>query len=61
MDPLSIHKTVRASSHRAIPVLVMTAVGDQVDLANLAEDIGCPVLSKTGPLEPLLAALHAFD
>ena len=61
MDGLRFLKTVRGSAHGDIPVLVMTAVGDQVDLANLAEDIGCPVLSKTGPLEPLLAALHAFD
>ncbi|HZX79390.1 MAG TPA: response regulator [Lysobacter sp.] len=61
MDGLRFLKAMRDSPHAGIPVLVMTAVGDQVDLANLSEDIGCPVLSKTGPLEPLLAALHAFD
>ena len=61
MDGLRFLKAMRDSPHAGIPVLVMTAVGDQVDLANLSEDIGCPVLSKAGPREPLLAALHAFD
>lgn len=61
MDGLRFLKTIRSTVHSGIPILVMTAVGDQVDLANLAEDIGCMVLSKTGPIEPLLDALHAID
>ena len=61
MDGLRFLKAVRRTAHAGIPILVMTAVGDQVDLANLAEDIGCVVLSKTGPIEPLLDALRGLD
>ncbi|WP_407910184.1 response regulator transcription factor [Lysobacter claricitrinus] len=60
MDGLRFLKTIRSTIHSTIPILVMTAVGDQVDLDNLAEDIGCRVLSKTGPIEPLLDALRAL-
>ncbi|MGY4514938.1 response regulator [Lysobacter sp. HA18] len=60
MDGLRFLKTIRSTIHSNIPILVMTAVGDQVDLDNLAEDIGCRVLSKTGPIEPLLDALRAL-
>ncbi|AXK72909.1 response regulator [Lysobacter sp. TY2-98] len=60
MDGLRFMKAIRSTVHADIPILVMTAVGDQVDLENLAEDIGCRVLSKTGPIEPLLDALRAF-
>ena len=60
MDGLRFLKTIRSTVHADIPILVMTAVGDQVDLDNLAEDIGCRVLSKTGPIEPLLDALRAL-
>lgn len=58
MDGLRFLKGIRATRHAAVPVRVVTAVGDQVDLENLALDIGCPVFSKTGPIEPLLEALR---
>ncbi|WP_460831747.1 response regulator transcription factor [Lysobacter humi (ex Lee et al. 2017)] len=58
MDGLRFLKGLRATQHAPVPVLVVTAVGDQVDLENLALDIGCPVFSKTGPIEPLLEALR---
>lgn len=61
MDGLRFLKAIRCGAHARIPVIVMTAVGDQVDLRYLAEDIGCTVLSKTGPIEPLLDALRALD
>ena len=61
MDGLRFLKAIRGTGHATIPVIVVTAVGDQVDLANLAEDLGCPVMSKTGPIEPLLAALRAVE
>lgn len=60
MDGLRFLKILRGGPLAATPVLVVTAVGDQVDLQNLAEDLGCPVLSKTGPIEPLLEALRAL-
>lgn len=60
MDGLDFLKSLRRGEQAAIPVLVVTAVGDQVDLKYLAEDLGCPVLSKTGPIEPLLDALRAL-
>lgn len=61
MDGLRFLKALRGTGHAGIPVLVVTNVGDQVDLANLAEDLGCPVLSKTGPIEPLLDALRRLE
>jgi len=61
MDGLRFLKTIRATGHERIPVMVVTAVGDQVDLDNLALDIGCAVFSKTGPIEPLLEALRRVD
>ena len=60
MDGLRFLKTLRAGAQASIPVLVVTAVGDQVDLQYLSADLGCPVLSKTGPIEPLLEALRAI-
>ena len=60
MDGLYFLKAIRGTEHAAIPVIVVTAVGDQVDLANLAEDLGCTVLSKTGPIEPLLDAVERY-
>lgn len=61
MDGLRFLKTLRRTGHAGIPVFVVTNVGDQVDLANLSEDLGCPVLSKTGPIEPLLEQLRGLD
>jgi CheY-like chemotaxis protein len=61
MDGLRFLKTIRATRHAVLPVMVVTAVGDQVDLDNLELDIGCPVFSKTGPIEPLLEALRRVD
>ncbi|GAB6195938.1 response regulator transcription factor [Lysobacter xanthus] len=61
MDGLDFLKALRQTEHATVPVLVMTAVGDQVDLDYLAEDLGCRVLSKTGPIEPLLEALRALE
>lgn len=61
MDGLRFLKTIRGTPHGRLPVLVVTAVGDQVDLENLALDIGRPVFSKTGPIEPLLDALRRMD
>ena len=61
MDGLRFLKAIRGTEYASIPVIVMTSVGDQVDLANLAEDLGCTVLSKTGPIEPLLDTLRAVD
>lgn len=61
MDGLRLLKILRRGGDVPAAVVVMTAVGDQVDLANLAEDIGCVVLSKTGPIEPLLDALRAIE
>jgi CheY-like chemotaxis protein len=61
MDGLRFLKTIRDTRHARIPVMVVTAVGDQVDLDNLALDIGFPVFSKSGPMEPLLEALRRVD
>lgn len=61
MDGLRFLKRIRALGPAGFAVIVVTAVGDQVDLDNLALDIGCPVFSKAGPIEPLLQALRSVD